>query len=124
MAHSVTAARENPALCSGFEGLSCIPTDIDTYYNFKKRKQSELERWFSALAALPEDMTDMCSRIPTHNIINLAGQWWHMSLIPALGKQRQGDLFSWRPAWSTEPVPGQPGLHRETLRGKQKQKTN
>jgi hypothetical protein len=26
-----------------------------------------------------------------------------------------GKLLSWRPAWSTEWVPGQPGLHRETL---------
>lgn len=41
-------------------------------------------------------------------------------LRAALGKQRQGDLFSWRPAWSTEPVSGQPGLHRKTLSQKNK----
>jgi hypothetical protein len=35
--------------------------------------------------------------------------WWHMPLIPALGRQR--------PAWSTKWVPGQPGLYRETLSG-------
>jgi hypothetical protein len=40
-----------------------------------------------------------------------------------------GGFLSWRPAWSTEWVPGQPGLHRETLSWKkekkqQQQKTN
>jgi hypothetical protein len=30
-----------------------------------------------------------------------------------------GGFLSWRPAWSTEWVPGQPGLHRETLSKKQ-----
>jgi hypothetical protein len=45
---------------------------------------------------------------------SLAGQWWRMPLIPALGRQR--------PAWSTERVPGQPGLYRETLSQKNKRK--
>jgi hypothetical protein len=31
------------------------------------------------------------------------GQWWHMPLIPALGRQRQADFR----------VRGQPGLHSE-----------
>jgi hypothetical protein len=31
--------------------------------------------------------------------------WWRMPLIPALGRQRQADVW----------VRGQPGLHRETL---------
>lgn len=31
----------------------------------------------------------------------------------ALGRQRHTDLLSWKPAWSTEPVPEWPGLHRE-----------
>jgi hypothetical protein len=36
------------------------------------------------------------------------------TLIPALERQRQADLFlSSRPIRSTERVPGQPGLHRE-----------
>jgi hypothetical protein len=39
-------------------------------------------------------------------LLLVAGQWWRMPLIPALGRL---------PAWSTEGVPGQPGLHRETL---------
>jgi hypothetical protein len=47
-----------------------------------------------------------------------AGQWWHMPLNPALGRQ----ALSSRPALSTEWVPGQPGLHRETLSPKQTNK--
>jgi hypothetical protein len=27
----------------------------------------------------------------------------------------EAEVGDWRPAWSTERVPGQPGLHRETL---------
>jgi hypothetical protein len=38
-----------------------------------------------------------------------------MPLIPALRRQREADFFSSRSASSTEQVPGQPGLHRETL---------
>jgi hypothetical protein len=34
-----------------------------------------------------------------------------------------GGFLSSRPAWSTEQVPGQPGLHRETLFRKTKTKT-
>jgi hypothetical protein len=37
------------------------------------------------------------------------------------GRVRQISV-SWRPAWSTESVPGQPGLHRETLSQKKKKK--
>jgi hypothetical protein len=41
--------------------------------------------------------------------------WWRMPLIPALGMPEAGRFLSSRPAWSTEWVPGQPGLYRETL---------
>ena len=34
---------------------------------------------------------------------------------PSTWKAEAGDSLSLRPAWSTEQVPGQPGLHRETL---------
>jgi hypothetical protein len=33
----------------------------------------------------------------------LSWQWWHMTLIPALGRQRQADFWVW----------GQPGLQSE-----------
>jgi hypothetical protein len=36
-------------------------------------------------------------------------------LIPALESQRQADLLSWRPAWSTWQFPGHPRLHSETI---------
>ena len=34
--------------------------------------------------------------------------WWRMPLIPALGRQRQSDLLSLRPAWFKKQVLGQP----------------
>ena len=36
-------------------------------------------------------------------------------LIPALESQRQADLLSWRPAWSTWQFPGHPRLHSKTI---------
>ena len=49
-------------------------------------------------------------------------RWWVLSLIPALGRQRQADLNKFE-AWSTEQIPGQPGLlYRETLSQKAKQR--
>ena len=45
--------------------------------------------------------------------------WWHMPLIPALGRQRQADFWV-EASLPTKWVPGQPGIQRETLY----QKTN
>ena len=39
---------------------------------------------------------------------------------PSTREAEAGGFLSWRPAWSTKWVPGQPGLYRETL----SQKTN
>ena len=41
---------------------------------------------------------------------------------PSTWKAEADDSLSLRPAWSTEQVPGQPGLHRETLSQKEKGK--
>jgi hypothetical protein len=41
---------------------------------------------------------------------------------PSTSETEAGGFLSSRPAWSTKCVPGQPGLHRETL--SQKNKTN
>jgi predicted nuclease of restriction endonuclease-like (RecB) superfamily len=41
---------------------------------------------------------------------------------PSIMKAETGRSLRPRPAWSTEQIPGQPGLHRETL--SQKNKTN
>jgi hypothetical protein len=46
-----------------------------------------------------------------------AGQWWRMS---SLGRQRQVDLLSLRPAWITQRVPRQPGLCFEKLKKENK----
>jgi hypothetical protein len=39
---------------------------------------------------------------------------------PSTREAEAGGFLSSRPAWSTEWVPGQPGLHRETLSRKTK----
>jgi len=41
---------------------------------------------------------------------------------PSTGEAEAGGFLSSRPAWSTKWVPGQPGLHRETLSQKTKKK--
>jgi hypothetical protein len=43
---------------------------------------------------------------------------------PSTREAEAGGFLSSRPAWSTEWVPGQPGLHRETLSRKNKTKQN
>jgi hypothetical protein len=43
---------------------------------------------------------------------------------PSTWEAEAGGFLSSRPAWSTEWVPGQPGLHRETLSRKTKKKKN
>jgi hypothetical protein len=43
---------------------------------------------------------------------------------PSTWEAEAGGFLSWRPAWSTEWVPGQPGLYRETLSQKIKKQTN
>jgi hypothetical protein len=40
---------------------------------------------------------------------------------PSTREAEAGGFLSSKPAWSTEQVSGQPGLHRETLSQKQKQ---
>ena len=47
-------------------------------------------------------------------------------VIPALWEAEAGGFLCSRPAWSTERVPGQPGLHKEILsrKNKTKQKKN
>jgi hypothetical protein len=41
---------------------------------------------------------------------------------PSTQEAEAGGFLSSRPAWSTKRVPGQPGLHRETLSRKNKKK--
>jgi hypothetical protein len=41
---------------------------------------------------------------------------------PSTWEAETGEFLSSRPAWSTEWVPGQPGLHRETLSQEKKKK--
>jgi hypothetical protein len=43
---------------------------------------------------------------------------------PSTWEAEAGRFLSLRPAWSTEWVPGQPGLHRETLSQKTNKQTN
>jgi hypothetical protein len=41
---------------------------------------------------------------------------------PSTWEAEAGGFLSSRPAWSTELVPGQPGIHRKTLSQKKKKK--
>jgi hypothetical protein len=50
----------------------------------------------------------------------LAEWWWVTPLNQALGGRGRWISKSSRPAWSTEWVPGQPGLDSETLSQKNK----
>jgi hypothetical protein len=50
----------------------------------------------------------------------VAGQQWLTPLNPSTWEAEAGGFLSSRPAWSTEWVPEQPGLHRETLSQKPK----
>lgn len=54
--------------------------------------------------------------VDTENLNNHSslGMMTHASLL-ALGKQNRQISVSLRPLWSTERLPGQPGLHSETL---------
>lgn len=36
---------------------------------------------------------------------NLAGGWWHIPSVSAIGRQRQGNLLSLKPAWSIQRNP-------------------
>ena len=52
-----------------------------------------------------------------------ASQWWRTPLIPALGRQRQEDLYEFKSSLVYKAVPGQLGLlHREILSQKIKTK--
>jgi hypothetical protein len=48
---------------------------------------------------------------------------WHMTLIPALRRQRLVDLREFKASLVYNVVPGQPMLYRETLSQKTKQNT-
>ena len=53
----------------------------------------------------------------------LWGEGWNMHLIPVLRRQRQAELICrMKSAWSTEWLPGQSRLYRETLSQKQASK--
>jgi hypothetical protein len=47
-------------------------------------------------------------------VAKTARQLWCTPLVPALERQRWVGLLSLRPARSTEQIPEEPGLHRET----------
>jgi hypothetical protein len=50
-------------------------------------------------------------------------KWWHMPLIPALGRQRQVDLSVFYASLIyTVSFPGQPGWHSKILSKKKKKK--
>jgi hypothetical protein len=44
------------------------------------------------------------------------------TFVTSTQEAEAGGFLSWRPAWSTELVPVQPGIHRKTLSQKRKKK--
>jgi hypothetical protein len=54
------------------------------------------------------------------------GQRWHMvtnAFNLSTWEAEAGRFLSWRPAWSTDWVPGQPGMYRKTLSQKNQKQT-
>jgi hypothetical protein len=63
----------------------------------------------------------LCTQLPHKNSATVPGVVAH-AFNPSTWEAEAGGFLSSRPAWSTEWVPGQPRLHRETLSGKNKNK--
>ena len=79
--------------------------------------QQELERLFHHGGN--GELVSEAWPLVTHSL-TLAFTWACMHTSPLEAKE--GGSLSSRPAWSTEQVPGKPGLHRESLSQKQKQR--
>jgi hypothetical protein len=60
------------------------------------------------------------ARVPTLKTKDKQGMV-ALTFSPSTRQAEAGGFLSSRPAWSTKSVPGQPGLHRETLSRKNKQ---
>jgi hypothetical protein len=69
-----------------------------------------------------------CSILLHENMYILKNQLSHRVVVhvfnPSAWEAEAGGFLSSRPAWSTEWVPGQPGLHSETLSQKTNKQTN
>jgi hypothetical protein len=91
---------------------------------------SELAPGESPVSTLQMLLKTKCSfapQIKSNCKYKSSGQSWAVvaqAFIPSTREAEAGEFPSLRPAWSTKWVPGQPGLHRETLSRKTKTKTN
>jgi hypothetical protein len=73
----------------------------------------------------------LCACVRTHTHMNMHPHFennWIRAVVayafnPSTWEAEAGGFLSSRSAWSTEWVPGQPGLHRETLFWKKQNKT-
>jgi hypothetical protein len=65
----------------------------------------------------------MCESVPWIKRFKSPGVVAH-AFNPSTWEAEAGGFLSSRPAWSTEWVPGQPGLHRKTLSRKNKKQKN
>ena len=66
----------------------------------------------------PRTQKSMCLCLPSAGIKGVVAHAFN----PSTREAEADGFLSSRPAWSTEWVPGQPGLHRETLSRKTKKK--
>ena len=70
-----------------------------------------------------------CGCVPPPSLFLLWSEEINLAVVvqafnPSTWEAEVGGALSWRPAWSTEQVPWQPALHRETLSHKKTQKEN
>jgi hypothetical protein len=62
----------------------------------------QLCTFYSFCSKAVKEIEDECGTERKGGSKNVRVRLWHTPLIPALGKQRQVDLMSLRPVWSTE----------------------
>jgi hypothetical protein len=128
--------------CECFAWMRVCASHVCSVWRDRKKLLEALEvelqwsyRWFAS-CPMGAGNRNRCSawtasaishRAPLHSWILFALRMWDLkpvahSFSPSTREAEAGGFLSLRPTWSTKWVPGQPGLHRETLSRKKKKK--